>query len=122
MICHQQGTKEYYMDTFHIIFMTCTLIALIFIAIQVWWEKKRGANVRDLQVSKRIVYRSLPILYLPIFFMQAPWKVRIAIVIVSLIIMQSYFIFVARIKRLLGTDKVSKGGYGERQLGDGRGH
>lgn len=30
--------------------------------------EKRGANVRDLQISKRIVYRSLPILLAPVFF------------------------------------------------------
>lgn len=93
------------MDTFQKIFIFCTFFGLLFILFQVWWEKNRGANIRDIQVSKRIVYRSLPIIWIPVFFMQIPWIWRISIVIFSLIIMQVYFLFMCRMRRLLGTDK-----------------
>ena len=93
------------MDTFQEITVFCAVFGLTFIVFQVWWEKKRGANVRDLQVSKRIVYRSLPILLAPVFFASIPWKVRIVIIIVSLIIMQCYFLFIGRMRRVLGTEE-----------------
>ena len=93
------------MDTFQKIFMFCTLIGLLFIIFQVWWEKNRGANIRDIKVSKRIVYRSLPIFWIPVFFMQIPWIWRILIVLFSIIVMQGYFLFMGRLRRMIGTDK-----------------
>ena len=99
------------MDTFKKVFLFCTFVGLLFVIFQVWWEKKTGANVDDIRVSKRIANRTWPIILIPVFFSPVPWIWRFLIGLFSFLIMQSYFIFMTR-TRLLGTGKDDKKGRG----------
>jgi Flp pilus assembly protein TadB len=90
------------MDTFQKVFVACISLAVAFSIFQEWREKKKGSNLQDMHVKRKILYRCLPIMAIPFLFMDIPWIWRILIFVIMIIFMEGYMLFMKNARRLLG--------------------
>jgi hypothetical protein len=97
-------------DTFvKIILLFFGFIGLFAFYFQVRIAKKKGLNWRDEQVLSKIMYRSMPIAGIAIFFLpDLPWKWKIVGFIIYLIGLVGYVKSMANGRKLFGTAIESK--------------